>query len=110
MTKSEVTELVAILMSCYPNARFPDGTVVAYEMFLGELEHERAKQAVANLVRTSKFMPTIAEIMAAYGAGKEPVQAPYHRLFLPRPEPSNVMAPGELKSAIDEFLAGKGPS
>jgi hypothetical protein len=65
MTKAEVAGLVAILMACYPNARVPDGTIAAYEMFLIELDYERARKAVKAVVRASKFFPVIAEIVSA---------------------------------------------
>lgn len=107
MTPLEASKLVATLMACYPAMRFPDGTVVAYESFIAELELERAKRAIAQLVRTSKFMPAIAEIVTAYEGQKPRSEVPYHRRFAPPKDPSGVMRPRELKAAIDEFLAGK---
>jgi len=104
MTKAEVTELVAVLMACYPNARFPEGTVAAYENFLLEFDHARTKKAVAGLVKTSKFMPTIAEIVQAYEGEKATNDVPYHRLFAP-PKERGLMPPSELKAAIDDYLA-----
>lgn len=109
MTKVEVAKLVAVLMGCYPGMQFPSGTVVAYETFLAELELERAQRAVREVVRKSKFLPTIAEIMTAYEGQREPDGVPYHRLYAPRRE-RDVMAPGELKAAIEEFLAKGGPA
>ncbi len=103
MTKPEVIELVAVLMACFPAARFPDGTVAAYEQFLGDLEHERALQAVAQLVKTSKFMPTIAEVVTAYEALAPRKPETTYRMFKPA-RVDNAMAPGELKAAIDDFL------
>jgi hypothetical protein len=66
MTRAEISELVTILMACYPNARFPDGTAVAYENFLIDLELAPAQRAIRTVVRSSKFVPTIAEIIAVY--------------------------------------------
>ena len=85
MTKAEVIELVTMLMACYPTAQFPDGTVVAYETFLLELELERAQRAVRDVVRASKFMPTIAEIVAAYEALAPRGPKDGYRLFRPKP-------------------------
>lgn len=104
MTKSEVTQLVAILMACYPNARVPDGTVVAYETFLVELDHERARKAVAGIVRSSKFFPTIAEIVTAYEGEKSTDEIPYHRRFAP-PRRRGLMRPGELAAEVNAYLA-----
>lgn len=104
MTKTEVSELVAVLMACYPNGRFPDGTVAAYELFLQELELERARHAVAHLVKTSKFMPTIAEVVSAYHERGERADVPYHRLFAPPRRERGLMKPNELHRAITEYL------
>jgi hypothetical protein len=109
MTHGEVSQLVAILMACYPNARVPDGTVVAYETFLRDLDYDRARAAIATIVRSSKFFPTIAEVVAAYEAQVDSgADVPYHRRFKPARN-DGAMAPGELKAAIDDFLAGNKP-
>jgi hypothetical protein len=103
MTKPEVIELVTVLMACFPAARFPDSTAAAYEQFLGDLEHERALQAVEILVKSSEFMPTIAKVVATYEslAPRKPESG--YRLFRPAPI-DQPMAPGELKSAIEAAL------
>ncbi len=103
MTKAEVIELVAVLMASYPAARFPPGTVAAYEQFLGDLELERARDAVAGLVKSSKFMPAIAEVVTAYEALAPKKPETSYRRFKPRDE-SGSMQPSELKSAVEDFL------
>lgn len=105
MTKSEVSKLVAVLMACYPNARVPDGTVAAYEQFLLELEHDRAQRAVANIVRTSKFMPTIAEIVGAYDALAPPPPRDA-RSWIPDPSPGDYRPIG-AGSAVAGLLGSK---
>lgn len=104
MTKAEVSKLVAVLMACYPAMQFPPGTIAAYEQFLGELDRERAQAAIAKIVRTSKFMPSIAEVMGAYESLGERSAVPYHREFKPLPA-SGTMAPHELSTAIRDYLA-----
>lgn len=104
MTKGEVSQLVAVLMACYPNARVPDGTVVAYENFLEELDHEQASRAVASLVRSSKFFPTIAEVVTAYEALTPPKPSDYRRYLGPR-YTGEIMKPRELHAEIAAFLA-----
>jgi hypothetical protein len=104
MTKAEVSKLVAVLMACYPAMQFPPGTIAAYEQFLGELELERAQAAVAKIVRTSKFMPSIAEVVAAYESLSDRSVVPYHREFRPLPA-AGAMAPSELSTAVRDFLA-----
>ena len=108
MTKSEVSKLVAILMACYPGMQFPPGTVLAYENFLIDLDHERAKRAVESLVRTKKFMPAIAEIVAAYEGEKATDEIPYHRQFRPAPQ-RGLMSNRELKAELDAYLAKDKP-
>lgn len=103
MTKAEVIELVAVLMASYPAARFPAGTVAAYEQFLGDLELQRAREAVAGLVRSSKFMPAIAEVVAAYEALAPKNPNTGYRLFRPA-RVDGAMPPSELKAAIEKAL------
>ncbi len=105
MTQAQVAQLVAILMACYPNARVPDGTVVAYENFLIELEHEPAQQAVASIVRTSKYFPTIAEVVTAYEAQRPRVEAEQNQRYLGPKYTSRPMRPRELHAEISAFLA-----
>lgn len=103
MTKSEAIETVAMLMACYPTAQFPEGTVAAYEAFLSELELDRTRAAIRDIVRTSRFMPTIADIVSAYEALAPRKPETHYPLFKPAPSGRN-MPPAELKAAIDEFL------
>ncbi len=105
MTAQEASVVVAMLMAAYPNARLPDGTVLAYESFLAELERDQTTRAVRVIIRTSKFMPTIAEIVTAYEA-----QITRHRRVLrewvPDRDPPDCMKPKELAAACHEFLGG----
>jgi hypothetical protein len=104
MTQAEVSKLVALLMACYPHARFEPGTAAAYEGFLLELDHAQAKQAIGAAVRSCKFLPTIAEIMSAYHAAAPRPDDGGYPLFKPAPRHSGEMAPSELHAAITEFL------
>lgn len=107
MNQTEVSKLVGVLMACYPNARIPDGTVVAYEYFLSELDQARAAKAIAVVVRSHKFFPTLAEICAAYdgiSSGPRSDEPPYHQTFTPRLPSGPCMKPHELSEAISAFL------
>lgn len=110
MTPLEASKVLAMLMAAYPNARVPDGTVALYESFLVELERDRCVRAVRGIITTSKFMPTIAEIVTAYRGekGGEGEGEPYQQPFLP-PKRGRCMRPAELKTAIDDFLAQDRP-
>lgn len=112
MTPQETSTVLAMLMAAYPNARVPDGTIALYESFLAGFDRDRCVLAVRKIITTSKFMPTIAEIVSAY-EGQGPTgsgdgEAPYHRRFRPK-RGGNVMKPAELASAISEYLAGSKP-
>lgn len=65
MKESEVTELVAVLVAAFPRPPIAEKTVAIYEQMLRDLAVEVAHRAVARLVATSKWLPTIAEIRAA---------------------------------------------
>lgn len=58
---------VALLRAAYPNAVINPETVTAYEAALGDLDGQAVMDAVSALVRTVKFMPTIAEIRETVG-------------------------------------------
>lgn len=105
MTKSEVSKLVAVLMASYPNCRFPDATIAAYEQFLQELELGRAQQAVERIVKTSKFMPAIAEVIAMYEE-LAPRAPRLLREWVPDPSPGDYRPIG-AGSAVAGLLGGK---
>lgn len=65
MTRGEAAELVAILASAYHNARPTEQTLLVYERMLGDLDFQTAQGAIAKLMVSSKFFPSIAEIRAA---------------------------------------------
>lgn len=62
MTELEALKLVKIVQSAYPRQEFPEDTVRVYVMSLVDLPTELATRAVMELIRTSKWVPTIAEI------------------------------------------------
>lgn len=105
MTKAQVAKLVAILMACYPNAQVPPGTLVAYESFLVDLDHDQAQRAVANLVRSSKFFPTIAEVVMAYEALSPRSEVDHHQRYLGPRYTGRPMRPRELHAEVTAFLA-----
>lgn len=65
MKKSEVAELVMMLMAAYPNRAIGPKTSDLYEEMLIGLDVTVARAAVHHLIQTSTFMPSIAEIRAA---------------------------------------------
>jgi len=65
MTNSEVAKLVAMLLQAYPQAQFGPASSAMYERMLVQLDAAAALAAVEQIIRTSKFMPTISEIREA---------------------------------------------
>ena len=62
MKESEAAELVAVLSAAFMRPPMNEKTMQIYEAMLLDLEHDAAKRAVARLISTSKWLPTIAEI------------------------------------------------
>lgn len=62
MTPAQVAKLVAVLLSAYPHVRTNEGTSMAYERMLADLDHGAAQAAIERLLSSCKFLPTIAEI------------------------------------------------
>lgn len=65
MTKGEAAQVVAMLAGGFPGARFTEENAAVYEAFLADLDFALAAPAVAHLVNTARFLPSIAEIRAA---------------------------------------------
>ena len=62
MKESEASQVVAVIAAAYPNARLSERTCQVYETMLADLEFGTAQRALARLLATAKFPPTIAEI------------------------------------------------
>lgn len=65
MKLSEVAELVMMLLAAYPHRDMSAATSSVYERSLRDLDVNLARVAVERLIRTSKFLPSIAEIREA---------------------------------------------
>lgn len=65
MKRREVAQIVATLAAAYPNAQVGEATSSVYERMLLDLDFEVTERAVARLLGTSRFLPTIAEIRGA---------------------------------------------
>lgn len=65
MRLSEVAELVMMLLAAYPHRDMSAATSDVYERSLRDLDVEVARVAVERLIRTSRFLPSIAEIREA---------------------------------------------
>lgn len=68
MTKLEASQLVAVLFGSYANAHLDRTHVDAYVSGILDLNAQPAAEAVTRLRRTSRFLPSIAEIREACAA------------------------------------------
>ena len=89
MIAEDAQRLARRLFAAYPEVPLRDGTEATYVEFLGELDAAATEAAVADLVRTSSRLPTIADVRrrlaeAALGL-PSPLEA-YHSLFEPGAE------------------------
>lgn len=62
MTSLEIRKLVTVMVAAYPATKAQDDTVSVYERMLSDLDYPAANAAVEQLLATSKWMPTVAEI------------------------------------------------
>ena len=65
MTPAEAAKAVLMLQAAYPGARMTAMTGELYESMLADLEFDVVRGAIARLICTSKFLPTIAEVRDA---------------------------------------------
>lgn len=84
MTGDEAGELLKLLCAAWPSAPFPEPTAKLYAVNLMGMELEPAARAVRALIASSRFLPSIAELRAAYAAEAESVRA-RNRRALPTP-------------------------
>lgn len=65
-------EAVALLAAAYPSFNVPKETVKVYVQMLSDIPTGALESAVAELIRTSKFFPTVSDIrttVASQGDG-----------------------------------------
>jgi hypothetical protein len=65
VTRLEASQLVAVLFGSYPNAHVERRHVDAFVSGIVDLDAKGAAEAVTRLTRTSRFLPSIAEIREA---------------------------------------------
>lgn len=90
MRESEALYLVGLLRGAYPRQVIPDSTEPVYVLGLLDLNRDEAMVAVTHLVRTSRWLPTIAEIRERVAEGA---------VDLPEPE----WAWAEVREAIGRY-------
>ena len=90
MTRAEAMRVFALLQGAYPRQELPASTESIYAAALGDLDVVAVERAVLFLIRTSRWLPTIAEI-------REHVAE--EQVALPEPE----FAWAEVRDAIGRY-------
>lgn len=80
MTPAEAARAVAVLQAAFPAARWSEATVAVYESLLSDLDAELVTRAIERIIRSSKFLPTVAEVRdaaaeLAFGPGRSGLEA-----------------------------------
>jgi hypothetical protein len=67
VTRAQAAQLVAMLAAAYAGsaAKVSDETAEVYERMLLDQDFQATQRAIARLIRSSKWLPTIAEILGA---------------------------------------------
>jgi len=65
MTKPEAMKIVCVLFGSFPNSRFNEQNFESYAESIQDLDASTCGAAVQRLIRTSKFLPSLAEIREA---------------------------------------------
>lgn len=78
MTAADVGRALAVLIHAYPRAELPEGTQRLYIRSLEDLDGELLMATIKDLIETSEWMPSIAQIRArAMALGFPDIPSPY---------------------------------
>lgn len=91
MTKAETMKIVAVLFGSFPNSRFSEQNFESYAEGLLDLDAAACGKAAQRLIRTNKFLPSIAELREASTAQSH------------GPRKTGAEAYGELKDAVQRY-------
>lgn len=62
MTELQIKKLVAVMVAAHPSSKVSEESIAVYARMLADLDYPAANAAVEQLLATSKWMPTVAEI------------------------------------------------
>jgi hypothetical protein len=114
MTETEGLRLVTNIVAAWPRPPLGDETIEIYLEHLIRLDYATTARAVARLLRTAKFLPTIAEIYEAEARERmgglgvltpeeawAVVQDAFRKVGSYRPFPGDTVGGEFLKRAVD---------
>lgn len=97
MTPVEGGILIAMLKAAFPRTPMAEETAMVYLQLLADLPYSETRAAVAELIATSTWMPTIAEIRRAVWRRTE---------YLPEPEEAWAMVQEAIRGAKFDVMPG----
>lgn len=65
LVHKQALEILAILTACYPSTKINQATANIYLNFLSQFDYETAKKAVHQIVLTSQYFPSLADLYQA---------------------------------------------
>jgi hypothetical protein len=78
---NDINYILEMLVVAYPNAKIDPKTPDVYEMLLGNLDGHLLRQAASEHIQSSKWFPTIAELVTVV-----------HELEMNRPTPPKLQS------------------
>lgn len=76
MVPDAVAQLVVFLRACYPTWRPEENTVSAWSLMLAHADHDAVNRAAQRHAATSKWPPSLAEILTAVAEESNPTPLP----------------------------------
>jgi hypothetical protein len=70
MNKAESAVLIATLATAFPNAKFGEENANLYESAISDLGAAECQAAIGELIHSSRFLPTVAEIRGEVMRGR----------------------------------------
>lgn len=74
LSKDDIVDCLAIAVAVFPNYPLEDSTITAYHLLLDDLEKNDLYSAIQEVLKTSPFFPTVAQILEV--ANRKPTYTP----------------------------------
>ena len=105
MSRDEITKLLALAMSAYPNTKNIDAKalVSVWEMAFGDDPAERVYKAMRFHINTCKFFPTVADIMKVMARAEIAYSASDCAVLRLKPKDNQIALPAQ-KDITDDDL------
>ena len=102
MRDSEVMKMMAILQAAYWRRPLEEPTITLYREMLADLPAAQALTALRDIIRESKWAPTVAEIRERTLEQMPRLPAPSH---VPQLSPEQRIGVTEVREAVARMMA-----